>query len=169
MLAREADIGVIRYAVEQQNKVLGALAEQGLSYILYWTFRYAAVMSHRHPLAREKALEAGRLRPYTEVAHPEGALVAEQPAGDEPRRQVRVNDHAAQLELLRAAPDAYMWASPIPADVLERYGLVQLPSEDATGDYQDALIYLKGYTMSRWEQSFYDLVRQEAEQLPHAP
>lgn len=67
VLDREAEIGVIRYAVDRQNRVLAALAEQGLHYLLYWTFRHVAVMSRRHPLAGEERLEKARLAPYAEV------------------------------------------------------------------------------------------------------
>ena len=48
-------------------------------------------------------------------------------------------------------------------DLLDRYGLKQLPVEDMP-EYQDALIYPRGYHMSRWEQTFYDLARREAQQ-----
>lgn len=68
VLDREAEIGVIRYAVDRQNRVLAALGEQGLHYLLYWNFRHVAVVSHRHPLAGEKRLEKARLATYAEVA-----------------------------------------------------------------------------------------------------
>lgn len=53
----------------------------------------------------------------------------------------------------------------MPASLLDQYGLVQLDSDDATQEYQDALIYLKGYTLSRWEQAFYDLLRRQIERM----
>lgn len=59
---------MIRYAVDRQNRVLAALGEQGLHYLLYWNFRHVAVVSHRHPLAGEKRLEKARLATYAEVA-----------------------------------------------------------------------------------------------------
>ena len=55
-----------------------------------------------------------------------------------------------------------MWSPPLPPELLERYGLRQLTVEDAP-QYQDALIYPRGYHMSRWEQTFYDLARREAQ------
>ena len=55
-----------------------------------------------------------------------------------------------------------VWPPPMPGDLLDRYGLKQLPVEDMPED-QDALIYPRGYHMSRWEQTFYDLARREAQ------
>lgn len=165
VLDREAEIGVIRYAVDRQNRVLAALGEQGLHYLLYWTFRHVAVVSRRHPLAGEKRLEKARLATYAEVA-----LASELPPvqpemqmTQQPRRRMRVWDQATRLELLSRSQTAYMWSPPMPGDLLDRYDLKQLPVEDMP-EYQDALIYPRGYHMSRWEQTFYDLARREAQQ-----
>ena len=81
----------------------------------------------------------------------------------QPRRRARVWDQAIRLELLSRSQTAYMWSPPMPRDLLDRYGLKQLPVEDMP-EYQDALIYPRGYHMSRWEQTFYDLARREAQQ-----
>ena len=63
VLDREAEIGVIRYSVDRQNRVLAALGEQGLHYLLYWTFRHVAVVSRRHPLAGENGWKEHGWRP----------------------------------------------------------------------------------------------------------
>lgn len=166
VINREADIGIVRYSMEQQNKVLGQLLENGLSYILYWSFRPVVLLSQRHPLARKEKLEAGALKSYIEIVQGDELQLSGNDAGmGEIRRRIRINERGSQLELISSMPSAYMWSSPTPADLLKRYGLVQLPSEDVSQEYQDALIYLKGYQLSRWEQSFYDLVRKEIDRL----
>lgn len=166
VMNREADIGIVRYSMDQQNKVLGQLAENGLSYILYWSFRPMVLLSQRHPLARKERLEAGALKPYIEIVQgDELQLAGREQNAAEIRRRIRMNERGSQLELLSSTPTTYLWSSPAPADLLKRNGLVQLPSEDAVQEYQDALIYLKGYKLSRWEQTFYDLVRREIDKL----
>ena len=164
VLDREAEIGVIRYAVDRQNRVLAALAEQGLHYLLHWTFRHVAVMSRRHPLAGEERLEKARLAPYAEVtlAAELPPVQAELQTPQQPRRRARIWDQATRLELVSRSRTAYLWSPPMPKELLERYGLTQLPVEDMP-EYQDALIYPRGYHMSRWEQAFYDLARREAQ------
>lgn len=170
VVSREADIGIVRYNMAQQNKMLGELAEQGLHYILYWSFTHAAVMSQLHPLARQAQLQRGQLLPYVEVLNGDMPSPVELDASSlealkEPRRQIRAYERASQLELLSRCPSTYLWDSPVPEDMLKRFGLVQLRSEEAAQPYQDALVYIKGYSMSRWEQAFYDAVHRETERL----
>lgn len=167
VLSREVDIGIVRYSLESQNKLLGSLAEQGLHYILYWTFRHVVILSKRHPLAREKKISRTQLAPYVEISHGDTAqpipVEDSGPEGGMEARQIRVYERGSQFDLLSRSPVTYMWVSPVPQDILDRHGLVQIGSDDATEEYQDALIYLKGYTMSRWEQTFYDLLKKEIE------
>ncbi len=168
LLSREAGVGIIRYSVEKQNKILESLSEQGLHYVLYWTFRHVALMSERHPLAREGRLERGALAPYIELAGEEALPLfgAYAPEGRTvPRRQIQARECGSQFEILRRSPSTYMWSSPMPQEMLDRYGLVQLESDEDMPQYQDALVFIKGYTLNRWEQQFYDLVRREAEKL----
>ena len=164
VLDREAEIGVIRYAVDRQNRVLAALGEQGLHYLLYWTFQHVAVVSRRHPLAGEKQLDKARLASYAEVALASelSPVQLEMQTPQQPRRRARVWDQATRFEMVARSRTAYMWSPPLPPELLERYGLRQLTVEDAP-QYQDALIYPRGYHMSRWEQTFYDLARREAQ------
>ena len=164
VLDREAEIGVIRYAVDRQNRVLAALGEQGLHYLLYWTFQHVVVVSRRHPLAGEKLLEKARLTPYTEVmlASELSPVPPELQTAPQPRRRARIWDQATRLELVSRSQTAYIWSPPMPQELLDRYGLTQLRVEDMP-EYQDALIYPRGYHMSRWEQAFYDLARREAQ------
>lgn len=166
VLSREVDIGIIRYSIDQQNKLLGSLTEQGLSYVLYWRFRHVVILSKHHPLARVKSVTKAQLLPYVEISHGDTAQriqMDESQAEVAEQRRIRVYERGSQFDLLSRSTATYMWVSPVPKDILQRHGLVQIPSAELENDYQDALIYLKGYTMSKWEQSFYDFVRKELE------
>lgn len=170
VVAHEADMGVIRYPVERQNKILADLGEQGLHYLLYWKFRHVVILSGQHPLAREKQLHKEQLLPYVEIVHgdtlsPFELECATAEAAAEPVRKIHVYERGSQFDLLAASPVTYMWVSPVPQAILTRHGLVQLPCLDEMPEYQDALIYLKGYSMSPWERAFYDLIRGEVEKL----
>lgn len=168
VLTREAGIGIIRYGIEKQNRILGSLAEQGLHYVLFWTFHHVVILSRQHPLARKARLTTEELLPYVEIISddtlpPGGFVMPVSEAARGPRRQIQAAEWG--LELLSRSPSTYMWSSPVPKDMLDRHGLVQLECGEEIQAYQDALVFLKGYTMSRWEQMFYDLLRREAEQL----
>lgn len=170
LLGREAGVGIVRYSVDKQNMILESLSEQGLHYVLYWTFRHVAVLSRRHPLAQQKRLEKGALLPYIELVGddalpPSGFQTAALEGTAVSRRQIQAHECSGQLDFLSRSPSTYMWSSPMPEEMLDRYGLIQLESDENIPQYQDALVFIKGYTLSRWEQQFYDLVRQEAERL----
>ena len=167
VLSREVDIGVVRFSVENQNKFLGELDERQLHYILYWTFRYAVIVSKQHPLAKEKCIRSAQLKPYVEISHGDTAqpITQDEPApdGSLEQRRIRVYERGSQFDLLHCCPFTYMWVSPMPQEELKRQGLVQLICEDVTAEHQDALIYLKGYTLNRWEQAFYDQIVRQVE------
>ncbi|NLO86072.1 MAG: LysR family transcriptional regulator [Clostridiales bacterium] len=166
VLAREVDIGIVRYSVAQQNKVLGDLAEQGLNYILYWKFKPLVLMSKKHPLARKKSITKAELLPYIEISHGDTAQpihMDESQAEIAEQRQIRVYERGSQFDLLSQSPATYMWVSPVPKGILDRQALVQIACDEVETEYQDALIYLRGYTMSKWEQSFCDFVRKEVQ------
>ena len=71
-----------------------------------------------------------------------------------PLRQISIYDRANQFELLEYIPLTYMWATPIPKDMLARYNLVQRESRSGEGRSKDVLIYPAGYAMSPLEQRF---------------
>ncbi|MEG2480522.1 MAG: LysR family transcriptional regulator [Clostridia bacterium] len=167
VLSREADLGIVRYSVEGQNKLLGSLSEQGLHYILYKTFTHVVILSKKHPLAREKQLQKAQLHPYVEILHGDTPqpIPTEDGVSDGvmEARQIRVYERGSQFDLLSRCPSSYMWVSPVPKEILNRNGLVQLTCAEERRPYQDALIYLKGYTLNRWEQAFYDRLIQVAD------
>ncbi|MEG0639303.1 MAG: LysR family transcriptional regulator, partial [Clostridia bacterium] len=154
VLSREADLGIVRYSVEGQNKLLGSLSEQGLHYILYKTFTHVVILSKKHPLAREKQLQKAQLHPYVEILHGDTPqpIPTEDGVSDGvmEARQIRVYERGSQFDLLSRCPSSYMWVSPVPKEILNRNGLVQLTCAEEQRPYQDALIYLKGYTLNRW-------------------
>ncbi|MEG0269842.1 MAG: LysR family transcriptional regulator [Clostridia bacterium] len=167
VLSREADLGIVRYSVEGQNKLLGSLSEQGLHYILYKTFTHVVILSKKHPLAREKQLQKAQLHPYVEILHGDTPqpIPTEDGVSDGvmEARQIRVYERGSQFDLLSRCPSSYMWVSPVPKEILNRNVLVQLACAEEQRAYQDALIYLKGYTLNRWEQAFYDRLIQVAD------
>lgn len=127
-------------------------------------------MSRRHALAGLEALDNERLRPYVEALHdgdPSPAL-PEPPSEEHPRR----------LRACGTGARGWSWSPGRTRPICGRlrcraacWSATSLSSASAAtpgGTYQDALIYPKGYTMSRWEQAFYDLARREAQRAGQA-
>ncbi len=56
----------------------------------------------------------------------------------EPGWSIYTVDRQAQLEFLSTLPNTYLWSAPIPADLLERYHLRQIPVRTSPIPYCDA-------------------------------
>ena len=137
------------------------LEEKGLSYELVTEFKYRLIMSKDHPLANKESISYKDLENYTEIAHgdpyvpslPFSAVLKEE-SQDNPKNKIFVFERASQFELLSENTDTFMWVSPIPSELLSRYGLVQKSSNDNTRVYKDVLIYRNDYKLSDTDRAF---------------
>ena len=108
------------------------MEEKGLAYELVTEFRYVLLMSAEGPLARKARIAAGDLTDLIEIAHADPyvpsiptAEVRRAELQEDVRRRIYVFERASQFELLSQNPQTFMWVSPVPKRLLERYGLVQ--------------------------------------------
>ncbi|MEL7602509.1 MAG: LysR family transcriptional regulator [Bacillota bacterium] len=148
------NLAVIRYEALHESYFLNALEERDLQYEPVWEFEYLALMSAEHPLAKEDVIGFSQLSQYMELVHgdisvpalpiSEARQMARMP---DHRKKIAVYERGSQFELLIRIPTTYIWASPMPLDVLERFSLVQKPCDMARNKYKDTLIYRKGYRM----------------------
>ena len=69
-------------------------------------------------------------------------------------RRIFVFERASQFELLSENPETFMWVSPVPDTLLERYGLVQKKCMDNQKIYKDVLIYKKDYRLTELDNLF---------------
>ena len=74
-------------------------------------------------------------------------------------KRIYVFERASQMELLSRLPNTFMWVSPTPAKMLERYGLVERKCSENKKVYKDVLIYRKGYRFSELDERFIAEVR----------
>ena len=156
------NLGVVRYRLLYENYFTRALAERELRSEPIWEADCYVTVSAKHPLAQKRAILPDDLSGCIELVN-DDADVPYLPAHERRRyqtggtrllRQISIYDRANQFELLERIPNAYMWATPIPKDMLLRYGLVQRESRSGEGRSKDVLIYPAGYAMSPLEQRF---------------
>ena len=69
-------------------------------------------------------------------------------------RRIFVFERASQFDLLSTNPETFMWVSPAPKKLLERYNLVQRECADNKKVYKDVLIYKNGYKLSKLDRQF---------------
>ncbi len=155
------NLAIVRYQTVFEPYFLNLLKEKGMRVQEIWTFQYAALMSAKHPLAEKTPLTIDDLAPYTRIMHGDPYVpslpiseIKRQDAQQNLKKCIYVYERASQFELLCDAPGTYMWVSPIPKGLLDRYDLVQRRCVDANRPHRDVLIYRKGYHLTDVDQRF---------------
>jgi len=155
-------LGIIRCRKAHESYFLDCLGEKKLACDLIWEFECLALMSRRHPLAAEEKLTPEKLSQYIEVVC--GDTVAPDLPADraqrsevpEGKKRIHLDERCAQLDLLMHIPSAFMWVSPVPDELIERYELVQRKCDASNHKYKDLLIYPQGYQFSALDRQFID-------------
>ena len=155
ILQSDYRLGIIRYAENYDRYFKEMLEEKGLAYELVTEFRYVVLISREHPLAKKENIRYSDLMEYTEIAHadpfvpslPFSAVRKEELPSDIQRR-IFVFERASQFELLSENLNTFMWVSPAPEKLLNRYGLVEKECRDNKRVYKDVLIYRKNYRLT---------------------
>ena len=162
----QCNLAIIRYQDHFQDYFLRYLDSKDLICTPIWQFEYHLIMSRESPLADREPVTAGDLEPLIEISHGDPAVptlpvsvMLEMRRKEQSRREIVVYERQSQFELLCDLPETYMWASPTPGRVLEMFPLIQKRCPMPENRYTDALIYRKGYRLSRMDQQFIDQVR----------
>lgn len=154
-------LGIIRYAANHDFYFKQMLEEKGLNYEMVSEFSYKIIMSRNHPLANKEDILFEDLPPYIEIAHADPyvpslpmSYVKKEELPENVDRRIFVFERASQFEILEENTDTFMWVSPVPQEILDRYGLVQKNCSDNTKIYRDILIYKKTYKLSDLDRAF---------------
>ncbi|MFP4479118.1 MAG: LysR family transcriptional regulator [Candidatus Izemoplasmatales bacterium] len=159
------NLGIIRYQSTFENYFKAMLKEKGLKYELISEFTYQLFMSKDHPLAKQEEVEEVDLESYTEIAHADPYVpslssvdVKKEELPDYVKRRIYVYERASQFSLLEKIPSTYMWGSPVPKELLDKYNLIQKTCKGMTRIYKDILIYHKDYHLTKLDHDFIDQV-----------
>ncbi|MCE5187972.1 MAG: LysR family transcriptional regulator [Eubacteriales bacterium] len=165
-------LGIIRYQTIYESNFFNALTERSLQVEPIWEFSVVALMGVKHPLAQYPSVYETDLAPYAEILYGDGTIPSlpvnlareiAQAAGA--KKTITVYERASQLELLSRMESAYALTSPMPQDVLDRFGLVQKRCAMANNSYRDVLIYRAGYHMTRLDRIFIEKLREAAKKV----
>ena len=158
-------LGIIRYAENYDKYFKTMLDEKGMCCELITEFSYSLIMSKNSPLANKKTITFDDLRGYIEIAHADPYVpsmpiskVVKEELPDNIERRIFVFERASQFDLLEKNPETFMWVSPVPQNLLDKYGLVQKKCEQNKKIYMDVLIYRDGYKLSSLDQRFIEEV-----------
>jgi hypothetical protein len=148
-----------------ENYFLDYLANKNLSCDQIWEFECLAIMSKKHKLAESPKIKFEDLKPYIEIIHGD-TLVPYLNAADKiwtnkgipSKKHIYLYDRCNQFDLLCNIPAAYMWVSPVPERLINRYDLVQRKCVFENNKHKDLLIYPHGYSFTALEKRLIDLI-----------
>lgn len=163
ILHEDYKLGIIRYAENYDKYFKTMLDEKDMQYEMITEFSYVLAMSCDNPLASAEKITFDALKDYIEIAHADPYVpslplsqVRKEELPDNIGRRIFVFERASQFELLSENPETFMWVSPIPQKLLDRYDLVQIPCEENKKIYKDILIYKRDYKLTALDKAFID-------------
>lgn len=163
ILHEDYKLGIIRYAENYDKYFKTMLDEKDMQYEMITEFSYVLAMSRDNPLASAEIITFDALKDYIEIAHADPYVpslplsqVRKEELPDNIGRRIFVFERASQFELLSENPETFMWVSPIPQKLLDRYDLVQIPCEENKKIYKDILIYKRDYKLTALDKAFID-------------
>ena len=161
MINHDYKLGIVRYAENYDMYFKTMLEEKGFTYELITEFTYKIIMSKDSPLAKLDTISFDDLVDYIEIAHADPYVpsvpvskVVKEELSDDINRRIFVFERTSQFELLSRNLETFMWVSPIPKSLLERYDLVQKECSENRKIYKDLLIYKNGYKLSKLDRQF---------------
>lgn len=170
VIASDCKLGIIRYESSAEEFFIKMLESNGITYEPIVEFEYVVVSNKESDLAKKEEIYDDDLRKYIQITHNnpyQATLTASETNKVEQRvsaaKRIYVLDSAAQLELLAENIDTFMWISPAPDTLLERYGLVQKPCLDKRRYYKDVLIYKDSHKITPIESVFIRELKRIAE------
>ena len=161
ILREDYKLGILRYSDRYDSYYKAMMDEKHLSYELVTEFRYVLLMNAGCPLNGLPSISYADLDGYIEIAHADPYVpslpvteVKKDELPDNGGCRIFVFERASQLELLASNPDTYMWVSPIPRELLDRYGLVERSCEGNNRSYRDVLIRREDYRLTDRDNKF---------------
>lgn len=161
IVSNDYKLGIIRYQNSYEKNFRDMLNEKGLVAELICEFRYVVVMSKEHPLAGEEYITLAHLEPYIEIAHADPyvpslslSTVRKNEMSLSGDKHIFVFERGSQMDILAETKNSYMWVSPIPKRLLDRYGLIEKICIDPVKIYRDVLIYSSEYRFTELDNMF---------------
>jgi len=165
-------LGIIRYEKEYESYFLNYLKDKDLSYQLIWEYNYMVVMSKHHPLAVKELLINEDFKDCIELLHGDFMIPGLNLADskfisdtDSSKKKIYVYERGSQFDILSNIKTSYMWVSPIPEELLNRYDLIQRTAPEPARKCIDILIYPKGYVFTPLDKQLIDKLIESKESL----
>ena len=159
--SQKHNLGIIRFSMEYEKYYSKILHDLYLKGEVLLDFEYLTVMSAANPLAPKKEVALTDLEDMIEIVHGDSSIpvflteaISRPAVGQMSAKSIYVYERGSQFDLLSFVPSTYMWVSPIPANILARYNLLEKRVNMAGNVYRDVLIQSKYYNLTSTEYKF---------------
>lgn len=153
----DANIGIIRISDDEVNHYMEILKNKEISYKKIYEFNYQLLFAKENHLASLEYIHYDDLLEQIEITHGDITLPIATNRNEETRKlkkEISIYERGSQFELLVRVPNTFMWVSPMPSEVLERFNLVTRQCEDYQKVFYDYLIVRENYHFSKEDQGF---------------
>lgn len=161
MLQDDYRLGIVRYAENNDKYYKKMLDEKNFAYELVAEFNYVLLMNRDCPLAYQDVITLDDLSYFIQVAHADPYVpsvpyttVSKEEISEDSSQRIFVFERGSQFELMSQNNECFMWVSPVPQEILDRYNLVQRRCAGVERPYKDVLIHKKDYTLTKLDQMF---------------
>lgn len=165
----EYRLGIVRYRKTYANQFKKLFEEKGLTYEVISEFKYLMVANKNSALAKLSFVKSDDLINYIEICHPDPYVptlpmtdLKKLEFSDNVNKRIYVFERASQFEMLENVENTFMWVSPIPHELLEKYNLTYINYvELSNNEYNDVLIYKKGYHLTDIDKNYLTILCNE--------
>lgn len=161
VLNEDYKLGIVRYPENYDKYYKALFDEKDLQCELVSEFTYSLIMSADCKLAKIDNITFDDLVDFIEISHADPrvpstslAKVIKEERPDNINRKIYIFERASQFDLLSTNHETFMWVSPPPNELLERYNLVIKKCIENKKVYKDMLIYKAGYKLSKLDRQF---------------
>ena len=163
------DIGIIRYNSMHEGYFLSLLKLKQLQYSNILEFDYLLTTSKDSIIADKHIRSDEDLKDCIEVVYGDKRL----PSGeyidlsDNDREEsfqnkvIYIYERGSQFEILSSIPNSYMWNSPIPESILDKYGLIQMRCGAYAKYMKDILIFKENPMRKENTKEFIHMLREK--------
>ncbi len=165
LLTDEYKLGIVRYASQFDTHFKSMLEEKNFNYELIAEYSHVIVLSAESPLAKKDDILPQDLREYTQIVYSDLyvpsvplSLLKKEELPDPTTNKICVFERASQFNLLSHNPATYLFASPIPPELLSQYHLVQKRCPSLSRMYRDVLVHRRDYALTELDRLFIEEV-----------
>lgn len=154
-------LGVVRYQTTFERYFSEMFSEKKLVNETVAEFSYYLLVKKTSHLAGLSEVTPDDLKGCIEISHSDQYVpslplidVKKAELSEFVNKRIFVFERATQFSLLENVPNTFMWVSPVPKEILDKYGLIMLRCPRNTKVYKDTLIYRKDYKLSELDNLF---------------